>query len=165
MRESCVAALAPGANACVGTFPDESDVSTSVLVVLTSQVLGYLWSPGLATGTPTRDRQGRLRVRSIARVRPGQAAVRGGSGSGVNSVCCASQPASTGKGPESESERGTGSGPTKGMPVLSVARQRGSSSRLGAVTRGTSLQRSALTTIYCCHSASLPLAGLGLAGD
>eukprot|EP00955_Chlamydomonas_euryale_P083417 363859-Chlamydomonas_euryale.AAC.3 len=34
----------------------------------------------------------------------------------------------------------TGSGPTKGMPVLSAARQRGSSSGLGAVTKGTPLR-------------------------
>eukprot|EP00955_Chlamydomonas_euryale_P078522 363169-Chlamydomonas_euryale.AAC.15 len=37
---------------------------------------------------------------------------------------------------ESEPEsRVPGSGPTKGTPVLSVARQRGSSSGLGAVTQ------------------------------
>eukprot|EP00955_Chlamydomonas_euryale_P095712 364954-Chlamydomonas_euryale.AAC.5 len=39
----------------------------------------------------------------------------------------------------------TGSGPTEGMPVLSVARQRGSSSRQGTITTGAPL-RMVLTT-------------------
>eukprot|EP00955_Chlamydomonas_euryale_P068797 360234-Chlamydomonas_euryale.AAC.1 len=38
-----------------------------------------------------------------------------------------------------ESVRVTGSRPTKGMPVLSAARQRGSNSGLGAATKGTPL--------------------------
>eukprot|EP00955_Chlamydomonas_euryale_P050601 354603-Chlamydomonas_euryale.AAC.3 len=41
---------------------------------------------------------------------------------------------------QSQRVRVTGSGPTKGMPVLSVARQKGSSNRQGAVTKGTPLR-------------------------
>jgi len=41
---------------------------------------------------------------------------------------------------ESESVRGTGSGPTEGMPVLSAARQTESKSGLGASTKGAALR-------------------------
>eukprot|EP00955_Chlamydomonas_euryale_P053390 355489-Chlamydomonas_euryale.AAC.16 len=40
--------------------------------------------------------------------------------------------------------RDTGSGHTKGMPALSIARQRGSSSELGAVITGTPLRGHAI---------------------
>eukprot|EP00955_Chlamydomonas_euryale_P076878 362814-Chlamydomonas_euryale.AAC.4 len=50
--------------------------------------------------------------------------------------------------------RVTGSGPTKGSPVLSAARQRGSSSGLGAVTKDKPLRTP-------LRHPSLPAAKLG----
>eukprot|EP00955_Chlamydomonas_euryale_P050591 354601-Chlamydomonas_euryale.AAC.6 len=64
-------------------------------------------------------------------------------------------PSGVGVWAESESVRVTGSGPTKGMPVLSAPRQRGSGSGLGAVTKGTQLCRLPTATGECSTGAEV----------